>query len=142
MIFALALQFHIYSPCLHTHLALCLRFLIVKVLVGAFNKEKALFFGHCATSQKGSFTALQNTHSSHSQSSTSTSSPPHPLVKTARPGRGCSLVLSSGRSADHRTVIINYNERGRHQHLETQAGRRKLRRKEEEDEWCASFIVN
>ena len=62
--------------------------------------------------------------------------------KTARPGRGCSLVLSSGRSADHRTLIINYNERGRHHHLETQAGRRKLRRKEEEDEWCASFIVN
>ena len=43
MIFVLAAQFLIYLTCLNANLAYCLnRFLIVKALVGAFNKEKAL----------------------------------------------------------------------------------------------------
>ena len=57
MIFAFASLFRVYLPCLGlgTHLAWCLNtFLIMKALLGNFNKDKALvgaFSRHCETSR-------------------------------------------------------------------------------------------
>ena len=55
MIFESVSQFHIHSPCSNPWLVYCRnRFLIVKALVWAYNKEKALgaFLGYCETSRR------------------------------------------------------------------------------------------